>query len=91
LPRSRWTFLAAAAAASWLSVVAASAACAAELALSDTVPLGVGLPAMAGVHAVIGVGEAVITAAALSLILAGRPDLVTGWPASRPVIKGAQT
>jgi ABC-type Co2+ transport system permease subunit len=31
---------------------------------------------MAGVHAMIGIGEAVITAAAVSLILGVRPDLL---------------
>jgi len=31
---------------------------------------------MAGIHAIIGIGEAVITTAAISLILRTRPDLV---------------
>jgi cobalt/nickel transport system permease protein len=51
-------------------------ACALELAVSGTVPLGTVLPAMLGVHALIGVGEAVITVAAVSAVLATRPDLV---------------
>jgi cobalt/nickel transport system permease protein len=34
---------------------------------------------MAGVHALIGIGEAVITVAALSSVLAVRPDLVAAW------------
>jgi CRISPR/Cas system-associated endonuclease Cas1 len=38
---------------------------------------------MAGVHAIIGIGEAIITTAALSLILKTRPDLVTCFPQSR--------
>jgi cobalt/nickel transport system permease protein len=63
-------------AAGWLSVVAASVACAAELAISGTVPLTVGLPAMVGIHAVIGIGEGVITALALGLILSARPELI---------------
>ncbi len=42
-------------------------------------PLRVALPAMAGVHALIGIGEAVITVAALSSVLAVRPDLVAAW------------
>ncbi len=45
----------------WISVVVASGFCAVELGLSGMVPLGVALPAMLGVHALIGVGEAVIT------------------------------
>ena len=44
----------------------------------DTVPLGTVLPAMLGVHALIGVGEAVITVAAVSAVLATRPDLIHG-------------
>ena len=47
-----------------------------ELALSDTVPLATVLSAMLGVHAVIAVGEAVVTVAAVSAILASRPDLI---------------
>jgi cobalt/nickel transport system permease protein len=62
--------------AAWSSVVIASVACAFELAMSGTVPLRVALPAMAGVHALIGVGEGAITAAVLSLIMATRADLL---------------
>jgi cobalt/nickel transport system permease protein len=36
----------------------------------------VAFPAMAGWHAIIGIGEGIITAAALSLVLATRRDLV---------------
>jgi cobalt/nickel transport system permease protein len=64
--------------ASWFSIVLAAAACALELALSGTIPLDVALPAMAGTHAFIGIGEALITVAALGLILSVRPDLVLG-------------
>jgi cobalt/nickel transport system permease protein len=78
LPRSRTAFLGAAAVAAWAAVMAGAAACAAELALSGTIPLNTVVPAMLSVHAVIGVGEAVITVAALSAILASRPDLVAG-------------
>jgi cobalt/nickel transport system permease protein len=76
LPRTRAAFLGSAAAAAWLAVVAGAAATAIELALSGTVPLGAVLPAMLGVHVVIGVGEAVITVAAVSAVLASRPDLI---------------
>jgi len=62
--------------AAWSSVVMASIACAFELAIAGTVPLGVALPAMAGIHALIGIGEGVITAAVLSLIMATRVDLL---------------
>jgi len=79
LPKNGWGFLASAAAASWTAVVVASAFCAVELAWSGTSPLRVALPVMAGVHALIGIGEAVITTAVLSSVLAVRPDLVSAW------------
>jgi cobalt/nickel transport system permease protein len=62
--------------AAWVTVVIASVACAVELAISGTVPLRVALPAMAGVHALIGIGEGLITAAVLALVLATRADLL---------------
>jgi len=64
--------------ASWCSVVLASAACAIELALSGTSPLRVALPAMVSVHALIGIGEAIITCLVISFVLRVRPDLVYG-------------
>lgn len=60
----------------WASVVLAAVACAAELAFSGVSPWVVVLPAMAGVHALIGVGEGLVTAAALSIVLATRADLL---------------
>jgi cobalt/nickel transport system permease protein len=76
LPRHRAVTLAIAGVGSWLAVVAGSVACALELAISGTVPLGTVLPAMLGVHVLIGVGEAVITVAAVSAVLTTRPDVV---------------
>lgn len=60
----------------WLSVVAASAACAVELSLSGFVPLRPALAAMIGVHALIGLGEGALTVAAVSLLARWRADLV---------------
>ncbi|QSH40603.1 energy-coupling factor ABC transporter permease [Lentisphaerota bacterium ZTH] len=57
----------AAAGAAWLSVVIAAAAVCVELASAGTISLSRCLPAMLSVHAVIGIGEAVITAAAVYL------------------------
>ena len=76
LPKSRVTLLAIAGAGAWLAVMLGAGATAVELGISGTVPLGTVLPAMLGVHALIGVGEAVITVAALSAVLATRPDLI---------------
>jgi cobalt/nickel transport system permease protein len=78
LPRTRAAFLGTVGIAAWLAVMAGAAACSLELAASGTVPLGTVLPAMLGVHALIGVGEAVVTVAAVSAILASRPDLIAG-------------
>ena len=77
--KTRRGFLTALALASWFSIVMGASAAAAELALSGTVPLVITLPAMAGVHAIIGIGEAIITTAAVSLILRTRPDLVSSY------------
>ena len=76
LPKSRTMFLGIAAAGSWLAVMVGAAATSIELALSGTVPLATVLGAMLGVHAVIGLGEAVITVAAVGAVLASRPDLI---------------
>jgi cobalt/nickel transport system permease protein len=61
--------------AAWVSVVAGAAAMALELGVSGIVPLNVALPAMIASHALIGIGEALITVAALGFIGATRADL----------------
>ncbi|MBL7124741.1 MAG: energy-coupling factor ABC transporter permease [Dehalococcoidales bacterium] len=60
----------------WGSVFLAAIVCAIELAVSGASPIGVVLPAMAGFHALIGIGEGLITVAVLSLVLATRADLL---------------
>jgi cobalt/nickel transport system permease protein len=67
--------LPAAAIAAWLSVVVAAFAMSLEMILSGTTSIEVVLAAMLGTHALIGVGEALITVAALTFIGATRPDL----------------
>ncbi|MBL7084670.1 MAG: energy-coupling factor ABC transporter permease [Candidatus Omnitrophica bacterium] len=62
--------------AAWLSVIVASSICAIELAISGTSPLKVALPAMAAVHALIGIGEAIITCLVVGFVLKVRPDLI---------------
>lgn len=64
------------AAGAWLAVMAAAVATSLELAASGTSPLNIVLPAMLAVHALIGIGEAVITVGALLLIYSTRPDLL---------------
>lgn len=80
LPAGRGTFLGLVAAVSWVAVMAGAAATSVQLAASDTVGLGTVLPAMLGVHALIGIGEAVITVSAVGAVLATRPDLVAIGP-----------
>jgi cobalt/nickel transport system permease protein len=80
MPHTRPAFLGVVAVVSWLAVMAGAAATSVELAASDTVPLATSLPAMLGVHALIGIGEAVITVAAVSAVLVSRPDLVALAP-----------
>jgi cobalt/nickel transport system permease protein len=68
----RWVGTAAGA---WVAIVAAATACALELTISGTVPGNVVIPAMAGIHGLIGIGEAIITVGALAAIRAARPDV----------------
>ena len=62
--------------AAWCSTVMASVACAGELAASHTVAWPVALPAMAGAHMLIGIGEGFITALVLVAIARARPELL---------------
>jgi cobalt/nickel transport system permease protein len=70
----------AAAIAGWASVVAGATMMSLELAVSGTSPLEIVLPTMLGVHAVIGIGEALITAAAVGFIATTRRDLLNLRP-----------
>jgi cobalt/nickel transport system permease protein len=80
--------------AAWGSTVLAAAACAGELAWSGTLPAGVVFPAMLGVHALIGVGEGLITSLVILAIARTRPDLLQtatapatrGWTWELPVL-----
>ncbi len=91
LPHARPVFICVVGAVSWLAVMFGAAATSVELSISDTVPLGTSLPAMLGVHSLIGIGEAIITVAAVSAVLVSRPDLVAlapeelKEPVARPV------
>jgi len=72
-PRGR---LLAVAVASWVATVVAAVVCAGQLALSGTVPWTVALPAMAYVHMLIGVGEAIITTLVIATIAQTKPELL---------------
>jgi len=57
------------------SVLLASTACAIEIALSGSMPIDRVLPAMASVHSVIGLAEALLTVVALELLMSMKFEL----------------
>ena len=66
--RPSWRACLAYGTAGWLSVMLAALAVSLQLALAGTVPFATVAGAMLGVHALIGLGEGLITAAALALL-----------------------
>lgn len=74
----------AAAFAGWCSTVLAALGCTGELAWSGTVAWRVAFPAMANIHMLIGLGEAVITALVVVGIARARPELVEEGAPPRP-------
>jgi cobalt/nickel transport system permease protein len=80
LPAARVSVVAASGVAALLAVPAAALGFTACYAIGGTtdVPLSTVATAMVGVHLLIGIGEALITAATVSSVLAVRPDLVYG-------------
>lgn len=80
LPKTRLSAMAAAMVSAFVSVLAGSFAFVLEYALGGVggAPIGTVFGAMTGVHALIGIGEGLITATALGTVLAVRPDLVEG-------------
>lgn len=73
--------IAAAAFAAWCATVLGSISCAGQLAASGTVAWSVAFPTMAGVHMLIGLGEALITALVLVAVANVRPELFYAEPA----------
>ncbi|MGW1324207.1 energy-coupling factor ABC transporter permease [Streptomyces antibioticus] len=80
LPRSRRSVTAASFTAALLSVPAAALAFTLIYWIGGTtdIPIGKVATAMVGVHVLIGIGEAVITALTVGAVIAVRPDLVHG-------------
>ncbi|MDX3535720.1 energy-coupling factor ABC transporter permease [Streptomyces sp. MB09-01] len=80
LPPTRRSVTVAAFAGALLSVPAAAAAFTAVYAIGGTTDVAIGkvFTAMVGVHVLIGIGEAAITAATVGAVIAVRPDLVHG-------------
>jgi len=74
--RNRTVQMIVAAVAAWLSVMAGALLTSLEIWLSGNALLEIIVPAMLFVHALIGLGEALITVAALSFIFSTRHDLI---------------
>lgn len=70
-----WGVFAGGFAAAWLSIFVAALGAALQLALSGTSPANIAVPAMGGIHALIGLGEGLITLGALAFLYAARRDL----------------
>lgn len=70
-------------AAGWLSVVVAALLASLELAVSGTSALAYVVPAMGGVHALIGIGEGLITVGVVVFLSLARPDLLLRPTAGR--------
>lgn len=62
--------------AAWASIFFAALAAALQLALSGTSPANLAIPAMAGIHTLIGIGEGLITLGALAFLYTARRDLL---------------
>ncbi|MDD3420997.1 MAG: energy-coupling factor ABC transporter permease [Methanocellales archaeon] len=62
--------------AGWTSLMLGAISCALMLGTSGVAPLGVALPAMAGIHMFIGVIEAGLTVVIVGMVLKSRPDLM---------------
>jgi cobalt/nickel transport system permease protein len=62
--------------AAWASVEVAALGTSLELSLSGTSPANIAIPAMGGIHALIGIGEGLITVGALAFLRASRADLL---------------
>ena len=77
IDRNKGTRLAVAGIGSWIATMTAALIASLQLWMSGTAQLEIVIPAMLGVHVFIGIGEALITVAALAFIEQTRPDLLT--------------
>jgi cobalt/nickel transport system permease protein len=76
-----WSLFVSGFVAAWSSIFIASLSAALQLALSGTSPANIAVPAMGGIHALIGVGEGLITVGSLAFLVATRRDLLRAGPA----------
>ena len=88
LSRSRGAHLFGAGVGAWLATLLAALAVAGELGLSGTANLRLAAIAMGGIHALIGIGEGLITAALVAYLHAVRPEILSAAVApagTRPI------
>jgi cobalt/nickel transport system permease protein len=80
LPATRTSVMASSGIAAGISVVLAAGAFVVEYAIggAGNAPVGAVFAAMVGVHTLIGIGEGIITALTVGVVLGVRPDLVYG-------------
>ena len=76
--------------ASWFATVVAAVFCAGELAWSGTVNWSGAFPAMAGIHMLAGLGEAIITMLVIAAISSMRPELLVESD-DAPTVNGAHS
>lgn len=81
---ARWVLVSGGFIAAWLSIEVAALVVALQIAVSGNVPINPALPVMAGIHALIGIGEGLITAGALAFLYATRRDLVEAGASPAP-------
>jgi cobalt/nickel transport system permease protein len=88
LRKRSWGHTAAGFTAAWTSIFIASLSGALQLALSGTSPASIVLPTMGAIHALIGIGEGLITTGALAFLFAARKELVKNSNANGDENKG---
>jgi cobalt/nickel transport system permease protein len=80
----RWSLFAGGFLAGWFSVVISALLVALQLAASGRFPANLAIPAMGGIHLLIGLGEGLITVGALAFLTSARPGLLAESGPDRP-------
>lgn len=76
IKKGKWAFGIKGFIAGWCSIFIAALAAALELAISGTSPANITVPAMGSIHALIGIGEGLITFAALTFIATTKKEML---------------
>lgn len=88
LRNSKWGMVVSGFLAAWSSIFIASLSCSLQLTISGTSPANIVIPAMGAIHALIGIGEGLITTGALVFISSARKDLLQNAGSAAEVSKG---